>query len=182
MSPQNKSMIHAFGLVVGQGRQIGQGRGFGFVQERPGHCLQCPPAGPIKIRCMGDLAKQASPFDNNPINISYPNQIGDPALFAQRIFVNGRDDLLRAGAVLRRKAVFQIAGNRLQTKLFVGSNREASSPAVFIAAKAKTGIEVGEVVNKFVQQIFFIFQRRGNCQLASDVFFRSSPDPQVTRP
>lgn len=41
-------MIHAFGLVELQARQVGQGGRGGLVEERAGHRLQGLPARPVE--------------------------------------------------------------------------------------------------------------------------------------
>ena len=42
-------MVHPAGLVIGQRRQLGQGGGFGFVQDGLGQGLEGAPPGPIQV-------------------------------------------------------------------------------------------------------------------------------------
>ena len=81
-------MLDPFGLRVIERRQLGQGRGLGFVKDAFGHSLQSSPARPIELRCVRNLAKDAAPFDDDAIDIAGSEQFGNPCRFAERVFVD----------------------------------------------------------------------------------------------
>jgi len=120
--PENQAMVNAFGLVVFQRRKFGHGGGLGFVENRFGRGFQGAPTGPIEVGRVRDSAEQAAPFDDDAINVAGAEQIGDPAMFVQRILVHRGDDLFSPRAVFRRNAIFQIAGNRLKPEFFVADD------------------------------------------------------------
>ena len=104
--------------------------------------------------------KQAAPFDDDAVNIARADEVGDPGLFDGGIFVDGGDDLFRARAVFGRDAVFEITGDGLLAEELVAGDGEAARPAIFLAAKTKTSVEVGEVVDHFIEGIAGVFQSR----------------------
>jgi hypothetical protein len=162
MAAEDEAVVYAFGLGIVERRQRGEGGGFGFVENRFGEGLQFVPAGPRERGGVRDLAEKAAPLDDDAINIAAAEEVGDPEVFVQRIFVDGRDDLFRARAVFRRHTVFQISGNGLLAENPMRRDGEASAPAVFLAAKTKAGVEVGEVVNHFIERITGVFESGGN--------------------
>ena len=164
MPPQNKPVIHAFGLVIFQRRQVGQGGGFGFVQDGFGHGLEFAPARPLEIGRVGNLAQKTPPFDDDAVDVARAQKIGDPGVFAQGIFMDGGNDLFRARAIFGRHAVFQIAGDGLLAEYLMAGNGQPPAPAIFLAAKPKPGVKIGQVVNQFIERIARIFQPGGNGQ------------------
>src|SRR5207248_9733501 len=102
---KNEPVLDAFGLRVIKRRKLGPGRGLRLVENTFSHCLQSAPARPIQLRRMGNLAEDAAPFNNDAVDVSSAEQLGDPCAFAERIFVNGGDDLFGAGTVLGRHSV-----------------------------------------------------------------------------
>jgi len=113
---------------------------------------------------MSHLSEQASPFNDNPVNVSWPQHIGDPSLFFSLILVNGSHHLFGPRAVFWRNSIFQITGDGLKAIALVTNHCQASAPAVVLAAKAKSGIKIRQIVNEFLQRIAFLFERRGNGQ------------------
>ena len=81
MSAQDQSVVHTPRLVVVEGRQVGHGGGFGFVEDGFGHGLERSPAGPFEVRSVGDLAQEAAPFDDDAVDVAGPQQVTDPTSF-----------------------------------------------------------------------------------------------------
>ena len=96
MPSKNEPVLDPFGLRVIKRRKLGQGRGLRLVENAFGHGLQSTPAGTIELWGVRDLAKDAAPFDNDAVDVSSAEQLGDPCAFAERVFVNGRNDLFGA--------------------------------------------------------------------------------------
>src|SRR6267154_1464683 len=105
VSPQDEPVIYAPRLAVLQRRQVGHGGGGSFVEDAFRHRLQGAPARPIQVRRVGDLAKQAPPLDDHPVNVAWADQISYPTVFVQRVLVDRSHDLLRPSAVLGWNAV-----------------------------------------------------------------------------
>ncbi|MDB6016090.1 MAG: hypothetical protein JWR19_579 [Pedosphaera sp.] len=155
-------MVHAFGLVILQGRQRGEGGGFGFAQDGFGDGLEFAPAGPFQVGRVGDLAQQAAPFDDDAVDVAGAHEVGDPSVFVQRVFVDGGDNLFGARAIFGRHAVFQIAGDGLLAELLMAGEGETARPTVFFAAETEASIEIGQIVNQFVQGISRVLERGGD--------------------
>ena len=101
-------MVDPPGLMKIERRQIDESRRLRFVQEGSCHRLQFAPAGPVQLRGVGDPTQQAAPLNDDAVDVPRAKQVRDPAMFVQRILVDGSHDLLRSGAVFGRHAVFQI--------------------------------------------------------------------------
>src|SRR5262245_1031279 len=108
------------------------------------------------------LPEQATPFDNRAVDVAGAEQVSHPAVFVQRIFVHGRDNLLRAGTVFGRQTVFEIAGNALQSIPIVTRDGQTSAPAIVLAAEAKARVKIRQVINEFIERIFLVFERSGD--------------------
>ncbi len=162
MSSEDEAVVDAFGLVVLQGREVGEGGGVGFVQDGFGEGLEGAPAGPFEVGGVGDLAQQAAPFDDDAVDVAGADEVGDPGVFAERVLVDGGNDLFGAGAVFGRDAVFEVAGNGLLAEELVAGNGETASPTVFFAAETEPGIKIGEVVDQFVERVGGVFERGGD--------------------
>src|SRR4029078_7911737 len=59
-------------------------------------------------------------------------------------------------------AVLQIAGNALQSEKLMAGHGQAPSVTILLAAETETGVEIGHVVDEFVERIGGILQRRAN--------------------
>ena len=136
MPAKNQTVIDAFGLGVFERREVGEGGGFGFVEDGAGAGLEFRPARPIEFGGVRDLAEQAAPFDDDAVDVARADEVVDVGVFGEGIFVDGGDDFLRARAVFRGDAVFEVAGNGLLAEELVASDGEAAGPAIFLAAKA----------------------------------------------
>src|SRR5207249_6537857 len=109
--------------------------------------LQGLPAGPGQGGSIANLAQQAAPFDDDAVDVADAQQIGNPCAFAERVFVDGGDDLFGTGAVARWHAVFEIAGNGLDSENLITGHGETPSPAIFFTAEPEAGVEVGEIID-----------------------------------
>lgn len=148
MPAEHQPVVHAAGLMVFEGGQVGESGGFGLVEDGFGHCLQGAPAEPVQFRGMGDLSQETAPFDDDAVDIARAEQAGDPGLFGEGILVDGCDDLLGPGAVFGRRAIFEVAGDGLQAIPLVANDSQLPAPAVdVLAGEAKPGVQVGEVVD-----------------------------------
>ena len=74
-------MVDAFGLMILERRQLGHGRGLGFIKNSFGQGLQFAPAGPVQIGGVSNLPEKAAPFDNDSVDIARPEEVGDPSVF-----------------------------------------------------------------------------------------------------
>ena len=110
---------------------------------------------------MRDLPQQAAPLDDHAVDVAGAEQFRHPPLFAQRVLVDARDDLLGPGTVFRRHAVFQVTGDGLQAVTLVANHGEPARPTVVLAAEPEAGVEIGHIINQFVQRIALVFQRGG---------------------
>src|SRR5690349_10496245 len=54
--------------------------------------------------------------------------------------------------------MLQIAGNGLEAVNRLADHREATGPSAVLAAKAKAGIEIREIINQFIEWICFILE------------------------
>ena len=90
--------------------------------------LKFAPAWPVQFRRVRNLPQQAAPFDDDAVNVAGADEVVDPGVFGEWVFVDRGDYLLGSGTVFGRHTVFQIAGNGL---LFRTSDGEtiASRPA-----------------------------------------------------
>jgi len=164
MSSQNEAMIDPLRLVILQRRQIRHRRRFRLIQNPFRHRLQCPPTRPLQIWCMRNLPQQTAPLNDHPINISRSDQVAHPSVLIQRILVHRRHNLLRSCSIFRRRAVLKIARDRLQSELLVANHRQPSAATILIPAKPKSGIQIRQIINQFVQRVTLIFLCRRNCQ------------------
>ena len=89
MPPEYQAVVHAASLVVFERGEVGQGRGFGLVEDGLGEALQGAPAGPFEVGGVGDLPEQAAPFDDDAVNVARAEEVGNPALLVQGILVDG---------------------------------------------------------------------------------------------
>src|SRR5262245_18743100 len=101
-------MLNPFRLLVFQRRQLGHGWRFGFVENGLGHRLQCAQPRPFEVARVADLSQKAPPFDNDTVNIPGTNQIGDPAMLVQGVFVHGSYDLFRSCSVFGWDSIFEV--------------------------------------------------------------------------
>ena len=69
------------------------------------------PARPVERGRMGDLAEHAAPFDDDAVNVARAEEVGDPRVFVERVFVDAGDDLFRTRAVFGRHTIFEVTGN-----------------------------------------------------------------------
>jgi len=151
-------MIDAFGLKIFQGGEIGGRGGLGFVQGFAGDFLEVVPAIPLKRGGVRDLAEETAPFDDDAVNVAGAAEDADPAMFVERVFVDGLDDLFRAGAVFGRNAVFEVTRDALQSVLLVAGIGHPTAPTIVVTRKAEAGVEVGEVVNEFAERVGTVFE------------------------
>src|SRR5437667_10600283 len=98
-------------------------------------------------------------------------------MFIHRILVYRGDDLFGSGAIFGRHAVFKIAGNGLQPVFLTADNAQSSTPTIVVAAEAKAGVEVCQIVNHFIERIAFIFERGSH---SHSVAFRKDTNPAAT--
>src|SRR5262245_23708008 len=118
----------------------------------------------FKVWGVADLPKGAAPLDDDPVDVTWSQQVGNPLVFGRRIFVQGGHDSLGTRAVFRGHAVLQIAGNALKAVGGLANHGEPSSPAVLVAGKSKVGVEIREIINQFIQWVAFIFKGGGDGQ------------------
>ncbi len=115
MAVQDEAVVDPFGLVVFQRREIGDGGRLGFTQNFLGELLKGGPARPFEGGGVGDLPQGAAPLDDDAVDVAGTEQVGDPVVLGERIFMNAGDDYFGAGAILRRDAVLEVAGNGLES-------------------------------------------------------------------
>ena len=102
------------------------------------------------------------------------------ACLFERVLVDGGDDLLGAGAVFGRHAVFEVAGDGLQAIPLVADDPQPAAPAVdVLAGEAEPGVQVGEVVDQFVERIGFVLERGGDGQAVA--LAEEADDPAAQR-
>jgi hypothetical protein len=78
---QDETVVHAFCLVIFEGKQLGEGGRFGFVQDGFGLGSQGTSTRPFEVGSVGDLAEQAVPFDDDAVNVALAEEVGDPGVF-----------------------------------------------------------------------------------------------------
>ena len=98
--------------------------------------LQGAPARPVEPRRVRNLPQQAPPLDDDAVNVARAHQIRHPAVLVERIFMDGGHDFLRARAVFRRHAVFQVAGNGSAGQTADGRRWPAVRPSGFPRRKS----------------------------------------------
>ena len=163
MSAEEEAVVNAAGLMIFERWQVGEGRGGGFVEDGFGHGLQGAPAGPVEVGGVGDLAEKAAPFDDDAVDVAGAKEVGEPRVLVERVLVNGGDYLLGADAVFGRDAVFEITGYGLKAEGVVADEPKAAAPAVGVfTAKTESGVEIGEIVNEFVEGIRLVLERGGD--------------------
>jgi hypothetical protein len=158
VSAQEEAVLGAVGLVRREWRELSEGRGIRFIEEGTREVFEVAPAGPVEVGCVGDLAEETAPFNDDAVDVADAEDIGDPGVFAGGIFMDAGDDLFGIGAVFGRQAIFEVTGDGLEAESFLAGDGEASCPAAFFAAEAESGIEVGEVVDQFVERIGIVFE------------------------
>src|SRR6185369_17876458 len=107
VQPKNEPMVHSFGLMVLERREVRQGGGLGLVKHFFRQTLKFLPSRPIQIRSVRDLAQQTPPFTDHPVDIPRPQQVGDPGMLTERLLVDRGNDSLSSRPVFRRHAVFK---------------------------------------------------------------------------
>ena len=75
---------------------------------------------------MRHLPQLAAPFDDDSVNVTGANQVGDVGVFALRILVSGGNDLFGAGAVFRGDPVLEVARNALQLVAFMADQGQSA--------------------------------------------------------
>src|SRR5579884_1552350 len=111
---------------------------------------------------MRDLPQQTPPFDDDAVNVAHAKQISDPRLLRERIFMDGGNNLFRSRAIFWRNAIFEITRHGELPEGLMARKGKPSAPAIFLAAKTESRVEVRQIVNQFVQWIRFVFQSRGD--------------------
>ncbi len=155
-------MVGTFVLVVFEWGEFGDGGGFGFVEDGAAAVLELLPAGPLEVWGVGDLAEEATPFDDDSVDIAFTEQRGDPAGFMGGVVVDIGDDLFGSGSVFGGDAIFEVTGDGGEFIAFVAGEGEATGPAVFVTTEAEAGVEVSEVVDEVVEVIGFVFEACGD--------------------
>src|ERR1035441_811905 len=114
---------------------------------------------------MRDLSQQATPLDDDAVDIAGAEKVGDPDLFGERVLMDRGDDLLGARAVFGRHAVLEVAWDRLKAIFLMANNAQSPAPAVdVLAGEAEPGIKIREVVDQLVEGIGVVLQCGGNGQ------------------
>ena len=159
---EDEAVVDALRLVVFERREIGVGGRFGLVEQGLGEFLELAPAIPLERGGVGDLAEQGSPFDDDAVDVAVAEEVGHVPVLAVGVTVDGVDDEVGAVAVLGRDAVLEVAFDVLVSVLRVAGDGEAATPPVVVAAEAESGVEVGEVVDEFVERIRRLFEGGGD--------------------
>src|SRR5690606_2217739 len=159
---EDEAVINPPGLVILERRKIRERGRFSLVEGFARQLLQAAPARPFESGSVGDLSQGAAPFDDHAVDVARAKQVRDPLVFGHRIVMDRRNDEFRPRTVLGWHAVFEIPGSGLESVVRLAYHGEAPRPAILFTAEAEAGIEVGQVVNEFVQRIGFILQRGGN--------------------
>src|SRR5690349_17154589 len=113
---------------------------------------------------MSDAAQHGTPFDNHAIDIAGSEKLRDPSMFAEWIFVDALDHFAGAPTVTRRHTVFQIPGNALDAVSALANHREPARPTIVVMREAKARVEIGQIVNQFIDVIALVLQCRGHCE------------------
>ena len=77
MAAEDEAVVDAFGLGVFERREVGEGGGFGFVEDGASAGLEFRPAGPIEFGGVGDLAQEAAPFDDDAVDVARTDEVVD---------------------------------------------------------------------------------------------------------
>src|SRR5262245_3158328 len=123
MSSEHEMMLHSAGLVVIKRRKLRKRGRFRFVERGAAKVLKRRPSRLCQFGRVGDLSKQTSPFNDHAVDVVIAEEIGNETMRAVGISVHGQHDGMGPIAVLRRNAVLEITGNRLNTESRAANNR-----------------------------------------------------------
>src|SRR5438128_2273983 len=113
---------------------------------------------------MRDLTEQAAPLDDQAIDVAGADQVADPTVLVERVFMDARDDLLGTRPVTRGDAVLQVAGNGLQTVTLLAGPRQPARPAIVVAAETETRFQICQIVNQLVERVILVLERGSDRQ------------------
>ena len=113
------------------------------------------------------------------VDVAFLGHLANPILFAGGIAMDVRHHEIRAVAVLRRRTAVEVTQYAGHSISFATRPREATFPTIGIAVKSKAAAQVGDVINKFFDRIFFILQRRGDAEaVAAGEKANNAPAPR----
>ena len=127
-----------------------------------GEFLQGAPAFPIQIGRADNMAEQAAPFHERPLNVAVAKRFVGESVTRGGI----RDELANhfrcARTVLDRDAHLQITGVIRAPVGLLAKNSEPAAERRVFAGKARARPDVGQVEDKIVDRIRFVLEPRGD--------------------
>ena len=70
--------------------------------------------------------------------------------------MHAADHSFRAIAIFQRRSVFQVAGKTLELILLMTCHGKSPAVAILNAAETETAVEVGDVIDQFIQRITLV--------------------------